>query len=301
MNQQIVFFFPGQGSQFVGMGKELIEKYTVAQNIYHQANEVLGYDIQALSFEGPETELTNTKNAQPAILIYQYIILSLLKEQKIVPSAVAGHSLGEFSALLAAGMLSFEDTLKIVQKRGELMSEADLNQKGTMAAVLGLDDSSIIEVCQEVSKEAYVEPVNFNTPGQVVISGLKEGITLASERLLAKGAKRVLSLPVSGAFHSQLMKDAADKFGEFINQFTFNKPVCPIFSNVTAERYDESRVQELLPLQMKSPVQWVKTVEQLSQEGFNLGLEIASGTVLQGMVKKINKEFVFKNIVDFLN
>ena len=297
----MVLFFPGQGSQFVGMGKELTEKYSLAQDIYKQANDILGFDIQKLSFEGPEVDLTNTKNAQPAILTYQYILMSLLKEKNIAPTALAGHSLGEFSALLASEMLNFEDTLKLVQKRGQLMADADPDQKGGMAVVLGLDDATVITICKEVSDTHYVEPVNFNTPGQVVISGLKEGITLASEKLSAAGAKRVLPLAVSGAFHSKLMEKASESFGEYVNQLSFNKPICPIVSNVTAEFYDESTVKKLLPLQMKSPVQWVNTVNYLTEKGFNTGIEVNTGSVIQGMVKKINKEFVFKNLSEWLN
>ena len=296
----MVLFFPGQGSQFVGMGKELTEKYSLAQDIYKQANDILGFDIQKLSFEGPEVDLTNTKNAQPAILTYQYILMSLLKEKNIVPTALAGHSLGEFSALLASEMLNFEDTLKLVQKRGQLMADADPDQKGGMAVVLGLDDATVITICKEVSDTHYVEPVNFNTPGQVVISGLKEGITLASEKLSAAGAKRVLPLAVSGAFHSKLMEKASESFGEYVNQLSFNKPIYPIVSNVTAEFYDESTVKKLLPLQMKSPVQWVNTVNYLTEKGFNTGIEVNTGSVIQGMVKKINKEFVFTDVMTLI-
>ena len=297
----MVLFFPGQGSQFVGMGKELVKKYKLAQDIYTQANDILGFNIQNLSFEGPEDDLTNTKNAQPAILTYQYILINLLKEQNIVPTALAGHSLGEFSALLASEMLSFEDTLKLVQKRGQLMAEADPHQKGGMAVVLGLDDNSVINICKEVSNTYYVEPVNFNTPGQVVISGLKEGITLASEKLSNAGAKRVLALAVSGAFHSKLMEEASTYFEEFLNQLNFNAPLYPIVSNVTAEFYDESTVKKLLALQMNSPVQWVSTVNYLVDKGFNTGIEMNTGTIIQGMVKKINKEFTFIDLMSLIS
>lgn len=296
----MVFFFPGQGSQFVGMGKDLVTQYPLAKVIYQQANEILGYDIQKLSFEGPEAGLTDTKNAQPAILIYQYILLSLLKEKNIVPTAVAGHSLGEFSALLASGMLDFEDTLRIVQKRGELIAGADPEQKGSMAAVLGLDDEVVIAICREVSQEFYVTPVNFNTPGQVVISGFKEGIALAGERLKDVGAKRVIPLSVSGAFHSKFMEKASQEFGVFIENYNFQKPQCPIISNVTAKPYDETTVKELLSRQMRSPVQWVRSVQYLVEKDYTKGVEVSSGSVIQGMVKKIYKDFVFKNITDLI-
>ncbi len=290
----MVLFFPGQGSQFVGMGKELVEKYAIAGDIYNQANDILGFDLQKLSFEGPEADLTNTKNAQPAILVYQYILMNLLKEQNLDIKAAAGHSLGEFSALLSAEMLSFEDTLRLVQKRGQLMADADPDKKGAMAVVLGLDDDKVISVCEGVS--SYVEPVNFNTPGQVVISGLKEGIILASDKLLEAGAKRVMPLAVSGAFHSKLMESASEQFEEFVNSLEFKAPKFPVVSNVTAEFYDEKSVKKLLPLQMKSPVQWVKTIQYLSDKGFTRGLEVSNGTVIQGMVKKINKEFTVEGV-----
>ena len=287
----MVFFFPGQGSQAIGMGQNLYEKYDIAKKIFNEANDILGFDLKKLCFEGPEIDLTNTKNAQPAILTYQYILLRLLKEKGITPTATAGHSLGEFSAILASEMLTFGDTLKLVQKRGELMANADPTQKGGMAAILGLDDETVLSICKKVSQTHYVEPVNFNTPGQVVISGLKEGIALASEKLLAAGAKRALPLPVSGAFHSKLMEEASDSFKDVVTTLKFSSPTCPIISNVTAAAYDENSVKELLPLQMKSPVQWVKIVEYLVSKGYNEGVEVNSGAVIQGMVKKITSDF----------
>ncbi|MGL5955511.1 MAG: ACP S-malonyltransferase [Brevinema sp.] len=287
----MVFFFPGQGSQFVGMGKDLIDKYPLAQEIYQQANDILGMDLQQLS----EEDLLNTKYAQPAILVYQYVFIRLLSKKNIRPTATAGHSLGEFSALLASEMLNFEDTLRLVQQRGTLMADADPTHKGAMAVVLGLDDETIISVCSEISP--YVEPVNFNTPGQVVISGFKEGIKLAEEKLLAVGAKRILPLAVSGAFHSKLMEEAAEEFKKVVRSVGFQKPICPIVSNVTGEFYDEQSAYELLPLQMKSPVQWVQTVNFLYEKGFNHGIELSAGTVIQGMIKKINKDFVVDNVL----
>lgn len=292
----MVFFFPGQGSQTIGMGKNLCEKYSKAQDIFTEANDLLGFDLQQLCFQGPESDLTNTQNAQPAILTYQYILLSLLKEKEITPSAVAGHSLGEFSGILASEMLGFADTLKLVRKRGELMASADPKKKGGMAVILGLNDDTVSSICQEVSQTHYVEPVNFNTHGQVVISGLKEGIVLASEKLLAVGAKRVLPLAVSGAFHSKLMEEASTQFSEYINSLSFSSPIYPIVSNVTGEFYNEHQVKELLPRQMKSPVQWVKTIQYLVEKGYSKGIEVNSGSVIQGMVKKITPEFTFEKI-----
>ncbi|MGL4394747.1 MAG: ACP S-malonyltransferase [Brevinema sp.] len=297
----MVFFFPGQGSQAVGMGQELFDKHAIAKEIYAQANEILGFDIQLLSFNGPEDQLTNTKFAQPAILVYQHILTTLLKEQNIVPTAVAGHSMGEFSALLAAEMLDFPSALKLVQKRGELMAASDPDGKGGMAAILGLDDDAVIKVCEEASKEFYVEPVNFNTPGQVVISGLKEGVAKASELALAAGAKRALPLAVSGAFHSKLMEQAAEEFANVVAQIEFKDPICRIISNVTAESYTKDQVKDLLPRQMKSPVQWVKSVQNLVSQGFKKGIEVSSGAVISGMVRKIEKEFEFEKIDTYLS
>lgn len=293
----MILFFPGQGSQFVGMGKELSEKYSIAKIIYEQANDILGIDIQKISFEGPENQLLDTKNTQPAILIYQHILTTLLKEKNIEIDGAAGHSLGEFSALLAAEMLSFEDTLKLVRKRGELMSNTI---QGAMAVVLGLDDDKVITICNEISQKAYVEPVNFNTPGQIVISGLNEGIKLAEAKLLEAGAKRVMPLAVSGAFHSKLMTSASEEFKLVVDQLTFNQPLFPIVSNVTASFYDNTEAKLLLPLQIKSPVQWVKTIQFLSDQGFTSGVEVSNSNTISGMVKKINKEFTMENVLTLL-
>ncbi|MGL4562620.1 MAG: ACP S-malonyltransferase [Brevinema sp.] len=296
----MVFFFPGQGSQFIGMGQDLIKKYKIAQEIYSQANDILGFDIQKLSFAGPENELTNTKFAQPAILVYQHILTTILKEKQMIPTAVAGHSLGEFSAVLASEMLDFSSVLTLVQKRGALMADSDPEHKGAMAAILGLDDEIVIDLCKEISKTHYVEPVNFNTPGQVVISGLKEGVLKASDLMLSKGAKRAVPLAVSGAFHSQLMNAASDEFASIVNRLEFKKPICPIISNVTAQFYSNDQVKKLLPLQMKSPVQWVKSINYLMNNGFSQGIELTQGSVISGMIRKINKEFECQKIDAYL-
>lgn len=284
------FFFPGQGSQEVGMGKDLLEKYSLAREIYAQADEVLGFSVSNLSFEGPEEQLTATQNAQPAILSYSWIATSLLLEKGIRPDITAGHSLGEFSALLAAGMLSFADALKVVRKRGELMAAADPEGKGGMAAVLGLEDADVENICRKVSQTAYVEPVNYNTPGQVVISGLKSGIDAALPLLEEAGAMKVVPLNVSGAFHSRLMENAAAEFGKFLDSIEFKKPVCRVISNVTADTEDETNVRELLVRQMKSPVQWVKSVLAMQAAGVSEGIEAGNGRVIAGLVRKISRD-----------
>lgn len=286
----IAFLYPGQGSQKVGMGKDLIENYDNAKEMYAQADETLGIKLSEICFEGPEEELMKTENAQPAILTYSAIVTRLLKEAGIKPAMVAGHSLGEFSALVGAEMIDFTDALKVVRKRGELMAGADPDGKGGMAAVLGMEDDDVIAVCKEVSKTAYVEPVNFNSPGQVVISGLKEGIDAAVPALEEAGAMKVVKLAVSGAFHSQLMVEAAKEFGDFLQSVEFKSPVCPVISNVTAEPEDESNVRDLLVKQMQSPVQWVKSIQYMKAQGVSEIIEAGFGSVVTGLVKKIDRE-----------
>lgn len=284
------FLFPGQGSQSVGMGKDLIEGYDIAKDIYKQADDILGFSLSELCFDGSVEELTKTENAQPAILTYSHIVTEILKSKGITSDFVAGHSLGEFSALLAANMLTYEDALKVVRKRGELMAAADPDGKGGMAAVIGLEDNEVEAVCEEISKESYVVPVNYNTPGQVVISGLKEGIKIALTKMEDAGAMRVIELSVSGAFHSRLMEPAADKFAEFLKTIDFKKPSCKVVSNVTAEFEDETNVRDLLVAQMKSPVLWVKSVQFMKAQGVTDGIEAGSGRIIAGMVRKIDRE-----------
>lgn len=284
------FLYPGQGSQKVGMGKDLVEEYSLAGEIYKEADEVLGFSISNISFEGPEDVLTKTQNAQLAILTYSHIATRILAtEKKIEPGMTAGHSLGEFSAILASGMVSFKDMLKIVKKRGELMAAADPEGKGGMAAVLNLDDDKVKQICAEISKDKYVEPVNFNCPGQVVISGLKEGIDIAEVKLKEAGAKRVLKLNVSGAFHSRLMEKAAEEFGAFLGTVEFHKPKCIVIANATADKLDEKNVRELLTLQMKRPVLWTDSVRAMKKYGMNEAVETGFGNVLSGLVRKIDE------------
>ncbi|MFN4216391.1 MAG: ACP S-malonyltransferase [Brevinematales bacterium] len=297
----IAFVFPGQGSQKVGMGKELVEKYPFAREMYEKADNVLGFPLSKLSFEGPEEELTKTENAQPAILTYSVIALKALTQKGIQPAVVAGHSLGEFSALVASGMLSFESALKLVRKRGELMANADPEKKGGMAAVLGLPAEVVEEVCAEISREVYVEPVNYNAPDQVVISGLKEAIAKAEPLLKEKGAKRVLILNVSGAFHSKLMANAATEFKKVLDETPFLKPVCRVISNVTAREEDETNIREMLFRQIQSPVKWVESVRYIESLGIHEMVEVGPGTVLAGLVKKIAPSLPVKSWEQFLS
>jgi len=282
------FLFPGQGSQKVSMGQDLIEKYRIARKIYEEASKILGFDLLKLCLEGPENELTKTQNAQVAILTYSYIAYLLLKEKKLFAEFMAGHSLGEFSAILCSEMLDFEQALKLVRKRGELMASADPEGKGGMAAVLGLEDEKVIKICEEISKEKYVEAVNFNAPGQVVISGLKEAIDIAEVKLKEAGAKRVVKLNVSGAFHSKLMENAANEFKNYLENIKFNKPKAKVVSNVTADILDETNVRELLYRQMKSPVLWTKSVMFMKNHGVDNAIEVGYGNVISGLVAKID-------------
>ncbi|MGL5254924.1 MAG: ACP S-malonyltransferase [Brevinema sp.] len=287
----MVFFFPGQGTQSVGMGSNLLDKYpSVAQPMFEQANDILGFNLQKLCLEGPEDILTDTKNAQPAILTVQAIILELLKAKNIKPKAAAGHSLGEISALMAAEVLSFEDALRLVQKRGALMSSADPDKKGGMSAILGLSDEQVIAICKEASQTAYCEPVNFNAPGQVVISGLKEGCAKAGELASTEGAK-VVHLVVGGAFHSKLMENAANEFATYVKGITFKQGICPVVSNVTAEFYSADEASILLPKQIASPVRWVESVHYLKNKGFSEGVELSSSPVIRGLIRKIDSSF----------
>lgn len=288
------FVFPGQGSQKVGMGKDLIERFSFARDMYAKADEVLGFPLSKISFEGPEEDLTRTENTQPAILTYSVIAFQALLEKGFRPDVVAGHSLGEFSALVAAGMLSFESALQLVRKRGELMANADPHRKGGMAAVLGLSADVVESVCAEVSQEFYVEPVNYNAPDQVVISGLKEGIAKAEILLKEKGAKRVVVLNVSGAFHSKLMNEAANQFKVILDKTSFSKPSCRVISNVTAREEDETNIREMLFRQIQSPVKWVDSVKYMESLGVTEVVEVGLGNVLTGLIKKISPDLSVK-------
>lgn len=282
------YIFPGQGSQFVGMGKDLYESSPLAKSLFDEANHILGFAITDIMFAGDEEALKQTRVTQPAIFLHSVIQRKVLGEA-FTPDMVAGHSLGEFSALVASGVLTFEQGLRLVAKRAEAMQKACELERGTMAAILGLDDAVVEQVCKDT--EGVVTPANYNCPGQLVISGVYEAVEQACETLKAAGAKRALILPVGGAFHSALMKPAEEELAKAIGEITFQKPLCPIYQNVTTTAMtDPETIKKNLIAQLTAPVKWTQSVQQMIQDGATTFVELAPGKVLQGLVKKINKE-----------
>lgn len=279
--------FPGQGAQFVGMGKDLYEKYPLAKELFDKANTILGFNITDIMFNGTAEELKQTDVTQPAIFLHSVILAKVLGNN-FKPKMVAGHSLGEFSALVANGVLSFEDGLKLVSKRAKAMQKACELTKGTMAAVLGLEDKIVEDTCNEI--EGVVVPANYNCPGQLVISGEIEAINKACDAMKEKGAKRALVLPVGGAFHSPLMEPAREELAEAIKNTTFNEPICPIYQNVTASAVDSAKeIQENLMAQLTAPVKWTQTMQQMIKDGATEFTEVGPGRVLQGLMRKIDR------------
>lgn len=284
------FVFPGQGAQFVGMGKDLYETNPLAKELFDKANEVLGFDITSIMFDGTADELKQTKVTQPAVFLHS-VISALCMGEAFAPDMVAGHSLGEFSALVAAGALTFEDGLRLVHARALAMQKACEVAPGTMAAIIGLPDAKVEEVCAEVSTDGNVViPANYNCPGQLVISGNVDAINAACDKLKAAGAKRALPLPVSGAFHSPLMQPAKDELQSAIESTTFNAPKCPVYQNVDAKPYaDPETIKGNLIAQLTSSVRWTATVENMVADGAEDFTECGPGKALQGMIGRINK------------
>jgi len=284
------YIFPGQGAQFVGMGLDLYEKSAEAKALFEAANGILGFSITDIMFSGTDEDLKQTKVTQPAIFLHS-VILSKVLGKNFAPQTVAGHSLGEFSALVANEALSFEDGLQLVAKRATAMQKACELQPGTMAAVLGLDDSKVEELCATV--DGIVTPANYNCPGQLVISGELKAVEAACEKMKEAGAKRALVLPVGGAFHSVLMKPAEEELAAAIEQTTFHKPLCPVYQNVTTTAVsNEANIKKNLIKQLTAPVKWTQSVQQMIADGATEFIEVGPGKVLQGLVKKINKEAV---------
>ncbi len=281
------FVFPGQGAQFVGMGKDLFDQSSKAKEMFHKANKILGFKITDMMFEGTDEDLRQTKVTQPAIFLHSVILASVLED--FDPSMVAGHSLGEFSALVANKVLTFEDGLKLVAKRANAMQKACELQPGTMAAVIGMQDDQVEKICASII-DTVVVPANYNSPGQIVISGSLEGVEKASEKLKEAGAKRVLPLKVGGAFHSPLMEPARVELAEAINETKFNPGICPIYQNVTGQSVtDPEIIKKNLVAQLTSPVRWTQTMLNMIANGLNSVVEVGPGTVLQGLFKKVDR------------
>lgn len=282
------YVFPGQGAQFTGMGKDLYDNSPLAKELFEKANEILGFRITDIMFEGTAEQLKETKVTQPAIFLHSVILAKTLGSD-FAPDMVAGHSLGEFSALVANGSLSFEDGLRLVSKRALAMQKACEAKPSTMAAVLGLDDKIVEDVCASI--DGVVVAANYNCPGQLVISGETTAVEKACEAMKAAGAKRALLLPVGGAFHSPMMEPAREELAAAIEATTFSKGSCPVYQNVTATAItDAAEIQKNLITQLTAPVKWTQSVQQMIADGADLFIEVGPGNVLQGLVKKINKE-----------
>ena len=281
------YIFPGQGSQFTGMCQDLFLKYDTIKPLFTKAEEILEFDISKIMFEGSKEELTQTKVTQPAIFIHSMAILKILGES-FKPDLVAGHSLGEFSALVASGVINYEDGLKLVSIRAKAMQKSCEKTNGTMAAILALDNNIIEQTCEEI--EGVVVAANYNCPGQVVISGELNAVKLACEKLSNAGARRALLLPVGGAFHSELMIDAKKELSLAIEKASFNEPICPIYQNVNAKAETSvEKIKENLISQLTSPVKWNQSIDHMIKNGTTQFIEIGPGKVLQGLVKKIDR------------
>ncbi|WP_313580114.1 ACP S-malonyltransferase [Chishuiella sp.] len=281
------YVFPGQGAQFTGMGRDLYENSAIAKELFDKANDILGFDIKTIMFEGSAEDLKQTKVTQPAVFLHSVILAKSLPNFK--PEMVAGHSLGEISALVANETLDFESGLKLVYKRALAMQSACEANPSTMAAILGLDDDIVEKTCQEI--EGVVVAANYNCPGQLVISGEIEAVNLACEKLKELGAKRALVLPVGGAFHSPLMKPAEEELAKAIEETTFNSPICPVYQNVTTVAVtDPTEIKKNLIMQLTAPVKWTQSVQNMIADGATEFIEVGPGKTLQGLIKKINKE-----------
>ena len=297
---KLAFVFPGQGAQVVGMGKDFYDNYDIAKKLFDEADDALGYSIKKMCFEGPEEELKLTANTQPAILVVSVIVSAILKSNGITPAIAGGHSLGEYSALVAANVLDFKDAVVLVHKRGQFMQEAVPVGEGSMAAIIGLDDDKIVEVCTKISKDVgEVQAVNFNCPGQTVIAGTAKGVDAAVEELKAAGAKKAVVLPVSAPFHSTLMAPAAKKLAAELEKITFRDAEFPIAANVNGELETKADViKQNLIIQADHPVKWIACVNAMRDFGADTFVEAGPGKTLCGFNKRIDRKIVSLNVED---
>lgn len=300
VDHQVAFLFPGQGSQYVGMGKDLWENFAVARDTFQEADEALGFALSALCFEGPDSELTLTANAQPAILTVSVAALrAMLSETDLRPSVLAGHSLGEYSALVASSALSFANAVKLVRARGRFMQEAVPEGRGKMAAILGLDGEKVADLCRLASHYGVVTPANYNAPGQVVISGEGPAVDAAGQAAVQDGAKKVIPLSVSAPFHCPLMRPAGKRLAQALESVKVTDPGLPVIANVDAEpNLSGERVRELLVRQVSSPVLWEQSMKRMAGLGVSKAVEIGPGKVLSGLLKRTCKEVEVANVED---
>lgn len=287
--------FPGQGSQFVGMGKDLYKEFSECKDIFDKANDILDFDLKKICFEGPEETLKQTEYTQPALFVHSLAVFEVIKNHEF--QGAAGHSLGEYSALTAAGVFSFNEGLRLVRTRGLLMQESGKRNPGTMAAIIGLSFEEVEKICQTVSNFGIVQLANFNSPGQIVISGEVSAIQKAIELAKKNGAKLAKELVVSGAFHSPLMNYAYENIADELNKVTFNEPSIPVYSNVSGQRFkDVSEIKTLLIEQMVKPVKWSQLIDSMIQDGNDRFIEVGAGKVLTGLIKRINSNVQVINL-----